>query len=409
MRCALNPRNEGVVVVLTALDLEYKAVRRYLTDVEAHRHEAGTRFEIGGAPNRAVSVAINLVEKGNLSAAVLAERAIAEFQPLAVLFVGVAGALRDDIRLGDVVAATHVYAYHGGTSEDARFSARPRVWEAPHELTQLAGELARTEEWIGLLGRAFEPGAAVPKVHRRPIAAGEVVLQSRTSEEWRRLALHYNDAAAVEMEGAGLAQAGQLNSVPAMAIRGISDGASADKTVTDRAGWQPIAAGHAAAFAIALAERIGAESGTRGPARRARRAVGRRGRAEMDDSVATVAPTFHNVAQGSATVGVQAGQIYGGAYVNDVTAAGEPEDLGTQLKNLREALEAAYRERQVDPVTYEAAQEELSEAEASLPPDEPTRRRRLVLALKRLKGLVEEVADFAAKVTRILAGLESLR
>jgi nucleoside phosphorylase len=32
---------------------------------------------------------------------------------LAVLFVGVAGALWDATPLGDVVMATHVYAYHG--------------------------------------------------------------------------------------------------------------------------------------------------------------------------------------------------------------------------------------------------------------------------------------------------------
>lgn len=407
MRCPLNTRNDDVVVVLTALDLEYEAVRGYLTDVESHRHEVGTRFEIGKTPNREVSVAINLVEKGNLPAAVLAERAIAEFRPLAVLFVGVAGGLRDDIALGDVVVATHIYAYQGGTSEDKGFSARPRVWEAPHELTQLAGELARSKTWTRLLAPADE-GCAPPKVHRRPIAAGDVVLQSRTSEEWRRLSLHYNDAAAVEMEGAGLAQAGQLNSVPAMAIRGISDGATAEKAITDRAGWQPTAARHAAAFAITLAERIGAES---------RRPSGRRRRGDVHnraidaDASTGVRPTFHNVAQGSATVGIQAGTIFGGAYVNEVTATTmrESEDLATQLKELRVALEAAYRESRLDPDTYEAAQEELSEAEASLPPDEPTRRRRLVLALKRLKGLIEGIADFAAKVTRILTGLEALR
>jgi 8-oxo-dGTP diphosphatase len=59
---------------------------------------------------------------------VLAERAIAEFAPAAVLFVGVAGALRPQVALGDVVVATHVYAYHGGTSEDDGIISAVKGW-----------------------------------------------------------------------------------------------------------------------------------------------------------------------------------------------------------------------------------------------------------------------------------------
>lgn len=36
-----------LVVMLTALDLEYQAVRDTLADVRLRRHPAGTRFEVG--------------------------------------------------------------------------------------------------------------------------------------------------------------------------------------------------------------------------------------------------------------------------------------------------------------------------------------------------------------------------
>ena len=36
-----------MIVILTALDLEYQAVRGHLTDPRVHRHTAGTRFELG--------------------------------------------------------------------------------------------------------------------------------------------------------------------------------------------------------------------------------------------------------------------------------------------------------------------------------------------------------------------------
>ena len=55
------------------------------------------------------------------------------------------------------------------------------------------------------------------------------------------------------MESAGAAQAAQLNrALPIITIRGISDRADGGKYEADDAGWQPVAAAHAAAFAVAL-------------------------------------------------------------------------------------------------------------------------------------------------------------
>jgi 8-oxo-dGTP diphosphatase len=40
----------GVVVMLTALELEYEAIRAHLTDLTVRRHMAGTLIEVGSAP-----------------------------------------------------------------------------------------------------------------------------------------------------------------------------------------------------------------------------------------------------------------------------------------------------------------------------------------------------------------------
>ena len=80
-------RNSGLVVIPTALDLEYAAVRDQLTDLRVRRHPAGTRFEVGRISQSDCRVALGLVGKGNHPAAVLAERAMAEFsQPLCCLW-----------------------------------------------------------------------------------------------------------------------------------------------------------------------------------------------------------------------------------------------------------------------------------------------------------------------------------
>jgi len=237
-------------VVLTALDLEYQAVRTYLTDGWTHAHPAGTLFEIGTVRGTSVRIALAVIGEGNQAAAVLTERANALFRPVALLFVGIAGALHTDIALGDIVVATRVYGYHGGKEEPAGFFARPRAWDAPHHLEQHARHLARSTWWDQLLPHAEQHPF---KIHFRPVVAGEVVLDSRTTPLAEQIRRHYNDAAAIEMESAGAAHAAHLNrSLPLLTIRGISDRADGQKFAADSAGWQPLAASRAAAFALTL-------------------------------------------------------------------------------------------------------------------------------------------------------------
>ena len=290
------------IVVLTALDLEYQAVRRLLADPRPHRHPQGTRFETGRLADGRCQLALALAGKGNHGAAVLAERAITTFDPAALLFVGVAGARQQHIALGDVVVATHVYAYHGGTSEDDGFKSRPRTWVIPHAAEQLARHIHRTGCWT----RRLPHGRPTPQVHFGPIAAGEVVLNSTVSGHARLLHNHYNDTLAVEMEGAGVAQAGHLNgSLPVVVIRGVSDRADGTEETTDRDQWQQRAAANAAAFAAALAD----ELATNDPGHDQPTA------AAMTRSL-TMRETPQNIAKGNARVGVQAGTVYGGVRIN---------------------------------------------------------------------------------------------
>ncbi|MBF6066124.1 tetratricopeptide repeat protein [Nocardia terpenica] len=236
---------------MTALETEYAAVRRLLKDVRLQPHPAGTLFEVGAPRGGIGRVALAVVGAGNSSAAALAERAIAMFDPLAVLFVGIAGALHDDLDIGTVVVATKVYGYHGGTDSDAGFAARPESWNADHALEQLAHVISRGE-WF----RPAKDATATPAVRFRPIAAGEVVLNSRKTPLAEQLRKTYEDAAAIEMESAGTAKTAHLNRSPFLAIRSISDKADGRKYDTDDLGMQSVAARNAAIFAVEVATRL---------------------------------------------------------------------------------------------------------------------------------------------------------
>jgi nucleoside phosphorylase len=247
---AVYPPGERLVVVLTALEIEHEAVRKHLVDLRLAVHPAGTLFEVGRISGSSRWIALAVLGEGNQTAAVITDRSAGLFHPEFILFVGVAGALSDDICLGDVVVATRIYSYQSGRETDDGFLARPRAWEAPHHLEQRARYLSRTGSWTALLPERPDPPAAV---HFKPIAAGEVVLAAIDSSLATFIRRHYNDAAAVEMEGAGVARAAHLNrALPVLVIRGISDRANAGKQELDRSGWQQVAAANVAAFALGL-------------------------------------------------------------------------------------------------------------------------------------------------------------
>ncbi|MET8777673.1 5'-methylthioadenosine/S-adenosylhomocysteine nucleosidase [Nocardia sp. NPDC004654] len=242
-----------MIVILTALNIEQDAVLEHLVDTTVHEHDKGTLFDVGtiaGHPGH--RVAVGVTGAGTTTAAALTERAQAEFSPAVMMFVGIAGGLRGKLDIGDVVVATKVHSYQGGRSEDEEFLVRPRSWELSHRLDQKARRLCRAHAWRDWLpehARADEPDVAFA-----PIAAGDVVLDSATSELAHRIRRSFNDAVAVEMEGSGFAHAAALaDQVPAVVIRGISDLADGTKASKDRIGGQLIAARNAAAFAIALA------------------------------------------------------------------------------------------------------------------------------------------------------------
>ena len=382
--------NERPIVILTALDLEYQAVREHVTGVKLHRHPAGTRFEAGHLADGGAQVVLGLVGKGNQPSAVLAERAITEFTPAALLFVGVAGALWPHIDLGDVVVATHVYAYHGGTSEDDGFKARPRVWETSHEVDQIARHLYRSKTWT----RRLPEGAAVPRVRFGAIAAGEVVQDSAISAHARWVRQTYNDAIAIEMEAAGVAQAAHHNrSLPMAVIRGISDRADGTKTRTDSADWQQKAVANAAAFATALAQETAQES----PPMRAAGVAA--------DQAKGVPMTVKNVARDNARVGVQAGPIYGAVSVVQPPRSATPPDPAAQLSELRALLRKALQAQEVDEVTFAAAEEEITAATESLADNSEQGTNKAVIALKRLRGLLADVAELASHVSSIITAI----
>ncbi|MPY36225.1 5'-methylthioadenosine/S-adenosylhomocysteine nucleosidase [Streptomyces adustus] len=234
------PETRPTVVVLTALALEYAAVRGYVTDRQEQVHpDTGTRVELGRLDGTPWRVALAELGEGPVNAAALTTQIVTWLRPQAVLFVGIAGSLKHDIGIGDVVVGTKVYGIHGGKQTPHGFQVRPEAWPGSNALVQAARSAVRD--------------MADVTAHFKPIAAGEVVLTDARSEIARHLREHYGDAAAIETEGSGAAHAAHLNGrSDALVIRGISDRADAGKRRADDSGSQQRAAARAASVAVAV-------------------------------------------------------------------------------------------------------------------------------------------------------------
>lgn len=236
-------------VILTALPVEYRAVRQHLTDCSEQMHEKGTVYETGRFEDWQVLIAE--IGAGNETAAVEAERAIQHFSPIVLMFVGVAGGIKD-VALGDVVAATKVYGYEAGKA-DEEFLPRPDLDWSNYRLEQRARSEAKKADWTERIERQPDQ---LPGVFVAPIAAGQKVVSSTRSPTYEFLRRRYSDAVAVEMEGRGVLAAARANDeVRAIVVRGISDLID-KKEEADAGGSQETASDNASAFAFEVLSKI---------------------------------------------------------------------------------------------------------------------------------------------------------
>lgn len=243
-------------VILTALGLEYEAVRGHLSEVQEETY-AGTIYEHGCfiAGKGRWEVVIAQIGAGGTATAAEAERAIMHFKPHVILFVGVAGGLKD-VALGDVVVATKVYGYESGKVAEQQFKSRPEVGQSSHLMVQRAHAEARKTDWLQRIQPLKATMCSAPRVFVGPIAAGEKLLASTKSDLYDLLQSTYEDALAIEMESHGFLQATYRHSgMEALIVRGISDLID-NKSEVDKQGSQQVAASNASAFAFEILAKL---------------------------------------------------------------------------------------------------------------------------------------------------------
>jgi nucleoside phosphorylase len=245
--------NGADVAIVTALPIELQAVLRHGGPWSKATPSADSprTFYLCQTKSGVSVAATCALGMGQLNAALATKDIIDKWRPKKVLLVGIAGGLGSDVQLGDVVVSEQVVDYELG--KIAAGGVEPR-WSVYRSDPVLLDRLRNFQdpEWLSGIAVPRPDGGAemVPRItHGVVLSGNKVIADEKTAGA---LASVWKRAAAIEMEGAGIAAAlHQMKNAPSfIVIKGICDKADSKKGDD----WQPYAAEAAAAFAMSFVQ-----------------------------------------------------------------------------------------------------------------------------------------------------------
>lgn len=214
-------------LVVTALSEEFeameKALDKYVQDRDLGVGMAG-RQVLASFPHGSFQEAEDLVlcqsdRMGNVASALTTAEALSRWAPRLVVLVGIAGAVRGQAAIGDVLIADRIHDY-----EAAKLS--PFGWK-PHglKLRSTFAPRQRVMSWPDrnkALLEAIPPGGpGKPHLREAGFASGEKVVTSRFFG--RNLLKSDRKIGAIEMESLGVADACTRESIDFFAMKAITD------------------------------------------------------------------------------------------------------------------------------------------------------------------------------------------
>lgn len=205
-----------MILCLSALDGEIGAIRDRLDAPSDLRWKDIPAWggELGGR-----EVIVSRSGVGKSLAAAVSQALVDRHKPEAIIFSGLAGAIRPDLEIGDTLIAEDCLQY----DLDATALGFERG-EVPYSDLRLCSADPKLLE----IARRFQPREGALAVGRVLTGDRFVTRKALSEMSWLREEL---DGAAVEMEGASVAFVAVLNALPFLLVRTISDKADTEARV----------------------------------------------------------------------------------------------------------------------------------------------------------------------------------
>ena len=181
---------------------------------------------------------------GKVNAGICSQILVDLYQVDGIVNTGIAGSLRNEINIGDLVLST-VAVQH---DVDAGGFGYP-VGEIPQLGVK---EFPADERLLTLAEEACREANPDISTFKGRVASGDQFIDSKEKKKW---ICDTFDAYCAEMEGAAVAQAAYLNKIPYLIVRAISDKAD-DSAHMDYGEFEAKAVEHSVNLMLALVKRL---------------------------------------------------------------------------------------------------------------------------------------------------------
>lgn len=203
-----------MLAVIGAMDEEVALLRAEMKVAEAETH-AGilvTKGEFKGT-----EIVLAQCGIGKVNAAICTQMLINLYNPDALVFSGVAGGLLPNMQVGDLIIASHLIQFDIDLTAFGR-----RHGELPDSNRMIQSDPALIEKTADAFDDAF-PGGDGPSLMIGTVVSGDRFVEDSKTLRWLQREF---GALATEMEGAAVGYTCQLNEVPFVVTRGLSDTAN---------------------------------------------------------------------------------------------------------------------------------------------------------------------------------------
>ena len=241
-----------MIGIIGAMDEEVAKVKEEMTDVTITT-VAGMDFYEGKLSGRDAVVVRSGIGKVNagMCSQILADR----FGVSAIINTGIAGSLRNEINIGDIVLSTDAVQHDMDASGFGYQKGQiPRVdtfaFQADEKLLELAMECNKrvNPDIQAFKGRVVSGDQFIQEITKH---RNSPHISDKDKKKWL---IETFGASCTEMEGAAIAQAAYLNGIPYLVIRAISDKAD-DSAGMDYAVFEEQAIKHSVRLLLEMVSR----------------------------------------------------------------------------------------------------------------------------------------------------------
>lgn len=215
--------------IIGAMEIEVAALKNKMEDVTLTQ-KASMDFHEGKL--NGVDVVVVRSGVGKVNAAVCAQILIDDFKVEGVINTGIAGSLKNDINIGDIVISTDALQH----DMDARAFGYERGRIPQMDVSSFTADAYMRETAVRV---CKEVNPDIQVFEGRIVSGDQFVADQAVKEDLKATFAAY----CTEMEGAAIAQAAYLNQVPFVVIRAISDKAD-NSAVEDYPTFEKKAAQH---------------------------------------------------------------------------------------------------------------------------------------------------------------------